>query len=56
MKVKIILKNSPVIIIVPNNDKMDINKYSIGDKININVNASRIKFNSNKIQLIGKIE
>jgi len=49
------LKNSPMIIIVPNDDKLDITRYSIGDKIKININASRIKFNSNKIQLIGKI-
>ena len=49
------LNNSPVIIIIPNDDTIDTKKYSIGEKINITINASRIKFNTNKIQLIGKI-
>ena len=49
------LNNSPVIIIIPNDETIDTKKYSIGDKINITINASRIKFNTNKIQLIGKI-
>ena len=50
------LEDSPLIIIVPNEDVIQIDKLQVNDKINVDVIASRIKFNANKIQIIGKIQ
>tara|TARA_Y100001935_G_C16986512_1_gene351365 strand:- start:55 stop:594 length:540 start_codon:yes stop_codon:yes gene_type:complete len=47
--------NSPLIIIIPETDIDDIDKYNKNDNINIKVNAVRIKYNSDKIQLIGSM-
>ena len=49
------LINSPLIIIIPETDIDDIDKYNKNDNINIKVNAVRIKYNSDKIQLIGSM-
>ena len=45
--------NSPLIIIIPETNIDDITKYNKNDNINIKVVAIRIKYNSDKIQLIG---
>ena len=50
------LEDSPLIIIIPIDDIKEIDKLQVNDKIDIEVIASRIKFNANKIQIIGKIE
>ncbi len=50
-----LFQNSPLIIVVPLEHIKNVESYSKDDKINVNVLASRIKFNSNKIQIIGKI-
>ena len=50
------LEDSPLIIIIPIEDVKEINKLQINDKIDIEVIASRIKFNANKIQIIGRID
>ena len=50
-----LFQNSPLIIVIPLEHIKHIDKYNINDEINIKVIASRIKFNSNKIQIIGKI-
>ena len=50
------LEDSPLIIIIPIDDVKEIDKLEVNDKIDIEVIASRIKFNANKIQIIGKIE
>ena len=47
--------NSPLIIIVPETNIDDITKYNQNDNINIKVVAIRIKYNSDKIQLIGSM-
>ena len=47
------LNESPLIIIIPSNNSTE--SISEEDKITIEVQASRIKFNTNKIQVIGKI-
>ena len=47
--------NSPLIIIVPETNIDDITKYNKNDNINIKVVAIRIKYNSDKIQIIGKM-
>ena len=47
--------NSPLIIIIPETDVDDMTKYNKNDNINIKVNAIRIKYNSDKIQLIGEM-
>ena len=49
------LINSPLIIIIPETYIDDIDKYNKNDNINIKVNAVRIKYNSDKIQLIGSM-
>ena len=50
------LEDSPLIIIIPSDDVKGIDKLKENDKIEIEVIASRIKFNANKIQIIGKIK
>ena len=50
------LEDSPLIVIIPIDDVKEIDKLQVNDKIEIEVIASRIKFNANKIQIIGKIE
>ena len=47
--------NSPLIIIIPETNIDDITKYNKNDNINIKVVAIRIKYNSDKIQLIGSM-
>ena len=49
------LEDSLLIIIIPIDDIPNIDKFKINEKIKIEVIASRIKFNANKIQIIGKI-
>ena len=49
--------NSPLIIIIPLQIIEDIDKESIGleKKIKVKINAIRLKYNANKIQIIGEI-
>ena len=47
--------NSPLIIIIPETNIDDITKYNKNDNINIKITAIRIKYNSDKIQLIGSL-
>lgn len=47
------LKDSPYLIIIPSND--DTANFTEGDKIDICVIASKLKYNSTQIQIIGKI-
>jgi len=49
------MEDSPLIIIIPIDYINNINKLQVNDKINIEVVASRIKFNANKIQIVGKL-
>lgn len=49
------LDSSPFIIIIPEKEIKDITKYNVGDNIDIMVIATRIKYQSDKIQIIGKI-
>ena len=49
------INDSPFIIIIPEKDIEDITKYNIGDNIDIKVVAVRIKYQSDKIQIIGII-
>jgi DNA-directed RNA polymerase subunit E'/Rpb7 len=50
------MTDSPLIIIIPLNlIKNNINDYNIKQKIKIKVNATRNKYKSDKIQLIGEI-
>lgn len=49
------ISDSPLIIIIPNENIKDIEKYNINQKIKIVVKATRVQFNSNKIQVIGEI-
>ena len=49
------LQDSPVLIIIPNETIDDVEDINIGKKIKIKVNATRIKFNADKIQIIGTI-
>lgn len=49
------LLDSPFIIIIPENRIDDINNYNIKQKIKIKVIASRTKYKSDKIQIIGTI-
>ena len=49
------LDTSPLIIIIPIDNVLNITKYNVNDKIEIEVVASRIKYNSDKIQIIGKM-
>lgn len=50
-----LFQNSPLIIVIPLEHVKHIEKYNKNDKINVIILATRIKFNSNKIQIIGKI-
>lgn len=47
---------SPLLIIIPMETINDIDKYNINMKIKVVVKATRIKFDANKIQVIGNIE
>ena len=49
------LKDSPLLIIIPNETIEHTEKYNIGSKIKINVLATRSKMNNDKIQIIGAI-
>jgi len=52
-------EDSPLIIIIPleylNESNYNINDININQKMNIEILGKRIKFNSNKIQLVAKI-
>ena len=50
------LSLSPFIIIIPEKEIDNISNYNINDNINIIVSATRIKYKSDKIQIIGKID
>ena len=50
-----VLKDSPLIIIVPLQVIDDIDELNIGQKIKVKVNASRLKFNAKQIQVVGEI-
>ena len=50
-----VLKDSPLIIIVPFQLINDIDELNIGQKINVKMNASRLKFNAKQIQVVGEI-
>ena len=50
-----VLKDSPLIIIVPLQLIDDIDELNIGQKIKVKVNASRLKFNAKQIQVVGEI-
>ena len=47
---------SPLLIIIPMETIDDIDKYDTNMKIKVVVKATRIKFDANKIQVIGNIE
>jgi len=47
---------SPLLIIIPMETIDDVDKYDINMKIKVVVKATRIKFDANKIQVIGNIE
>ena len=50
-------ENSPLIIIIPlEYINKDISDFNINDKINIIILGKRIKLNSDKIQLVGKLK
>ena len=49
------INESPLFIIIPNENIDDVNKYNNHQKIKIIVRAIRIQFNANKIQIIGDI-
>tara|TARA_Y100001958_G_scaffold159682_1_gene162418 strand:- start:2167 stop:2685 length:519 start_codon:yes stop_codon:yes gene_type:complete len=49
------LNSSPFIIIIPEKEIDDITKYNIGDNLDIKVVATRIKYQSDKIQIIAEI-
>ena len=52
-------ENSPLIIIIPNDiindNNININDINIGQKLNIEILGSRIKYRNEKIQIVGKI-
>tara|TARA_B100000674_G_scaffold333150_1_gene278234 strand:+ start:9910 stop:10419 length:510 start_codon:yes stop_codon:yes gene_type:complete len=54
------INDSPLLIIIPlpilQNQDLSIDNYSKGDNINILVEAVRVKYNNNQIQVIGKID
>jgi DNA-directed RNA polymerase subunit E'/Rpb7 len=50
------ISESPLLIIIPMETISDIDKYEINMKIKVVVKATRIKFDANKIQVIGNIE
>ena len=51
--------NSPLIIIIPNDiinsDQININDINIGQKLNIEIIGTRIKYRNEKIQIVGRI-
>ena len=49
------LLDSPLLIIIPNETIEHIENINIGQKIKIKINATRVKFNAEKIQIIGTI-
>ena len=49
------LNDSPLIIIIPLQLIENIDTMNIGKKIKVEVNATRIKFNANQIQIVGTI-
>ena len=49
------MSDSPFIIIIPENSIDNINNYNVKQKIKIVVKASRTKYKSDKIQIIGNI-
>ena len=50
------ISESPLLIIIPMETIDDIDKYNDNMKIKIIVKATRVKFDANKIQVIGNIE
>ena len=50
------ISESPLLIIIPMETIDDIDKYNDNMKIKVVVKATRIKFDANKIQVIGNIE
>ena len=50
------INESPLLIIIPMETITDIDKYDSDMKIKIIVKATRVKFDANKIQVIGNIE
>lgn len=50
------ISESPLLIIIPMESINDIDKYNDNMKIKVVVKAIRIKFDANKIQVIGNIE
>ena len=50
------ISESPLLIIIPMETISDIDKYNTNMKIKVVVKATRIKFDANKIQVIGNIE
>lgn len=48
------ITDSPFIIIIPNNDSIDKSEIKINEKKEIKVKATRIKYNSKNIQVIGE--
>tara|TARA_Y100001958_G_C21247647_1_gene579263 strand:+ start:7054 stop:7584 length:531 start_codon:yes stop_codon:yes gene_type:complete len=54
-KINDTFNNSPVVIIIPEINIDDITKYNNNDNINVKINAIRIKYNSDKIQLIATL-
>ena len=49
------LQESPLIIIIPYQTVENIDEMNIGKKIKVKINAIRIKFNADKIQIVGEI-
>ena len=49
------LQDSPLLIIIPNETIENISDINIKQKIKIKINATRIKFNADKIQIVGTI-
>ena len=49
------INESPLFIIIPNENIEDIKKYNNNQKIKIIVKAVRMQYNANKIQIIGDI-
>ena len=50
------INESPLLIIIPLETINDIDKYDTNMKIKVVVKATRVKFDANKIQVIGNIE
>ena len=50
------ISESPLLIIIPMETIDDIDKYDDNMKIKVVVKATRVKFDANKIQVIGNIE